>query len=114
MKIMVFDLTTDKLKHTYIIPKDQTVNNTAQYVNPIVEIGETCENTYLYVADVIQHGLLVYSLLENRSWRINNTKSNIFGHDTEAVTLNIAGETIELNDGILGMSLSPPNFFSKR
>lgn len=114
MKIVAFDLRKDELVHSYTIPEDQTESGNAQYVNPAVEVGESCDDTYVYVADIIKHGVLVYNLRENRSWRINNTRSNAFGDDPEARNLNIAGESVTLNDGILGMSLSPRGFFSKR
>ncbi|KAJ8665272.1 hypothetical protein QAD02_006934 [Eretmocerus hayati] len=113
-KILVFDLRTDQLLLKYIIPEAQTLNRTAQFVNPIVEVGDSCSNTYLYVADVLGYGMLIYSMYENRSWRLNNTKTNAFGNDPEARRLTIAGESIDLDDGILGMSLSPRGFFPRR
>lgn len=114
MKIVAFDLRSDQILHSYEIPDDQTEFGNAQYVNPVVEVGESCEDTYVYVADIIRHGMLVYNLRENRSWRLNNTQSNAFGDDPEARNLNIAGDSVTLNDGILGMSISPKGFFSKR
>jgi hypothetical protein len=113
-KIVVFDLGKDELLFKYVIPWSQTANSRASYVCPIVEVGDSCDDTFLYVADVLAHGLLVYSLYENRSWRLDNMPNNAFGNDVEATNLTIVGENIDLTDGILGMSLSPPGFFASR
>ena len=113
-KLMAFDLKTDELLLRYGIPDDQTANNTAQFVNPVVDVGESCDDTFVYVADVLGQGVLVYSLKDNFSWRLNNTRGNAFGHDPEATNLTIAGESFELTDGILGMSLTPKGLFNKR
>ncbi|XP_058809130.1 major royal jelly protein 1-like [Phymastichus coffea] len=114
MKLLAFDLKTDQVLLKYIIPEDQTVSRKAQYVNPVVEVGDNCQDTYVYVADVIKHGLLVYSLRENRSWRLDNTPGNAFGNDPQAGRIVIAGEPIDLTDGTLGVALSPRGFYSKR
>lgn len=111
---MIFDLFTDRLVHKYIVPNDQTLNGRASLVTPIVEVGHRCENTYVYIADVAEHGLVIYNLQEDRSFRINNTRGNAFGADADAMNMTIAGESFDLTDGTLGMSLSPPGFFKHR
>lgn len=110
---MIFDLFTDRLVHKYIIPSDQTFGN-ASLVTPIVELGATCQDAYLYIADVSENGLVIYNLREDRSWRVNNTRGNAFGPDPDGMYLTIAGESFDLTDGTLGMSLSPPGFFEHR
>lgn len=114
VKLLAFDLKTDQLILRYQIPDDQTAGGTAQYVNPVVEVGDNCKDTFVYVADVLGHGLLIYSVRENRSWRLSNTRTNAFGNDPEATTLTIAGETFDLNDGTLGVALTPRGLFTKR
>ncbi|XP_043288897.1 major royal jelly protein 1-like [Venturia canescens] len=114
MKIMVFDLNTDQLIHTHILSDETSLNGMASYVTPIVEIGATCLDTHLFVADVIRHGMMVYDLRRDHSWRLNNTYGNAFGNDSDVSSLTIAGETFDLIDGTLGMSLSPPGFSDKR
>lgn len=113
-KILIFDLETNQLIHKYIIPDDQVLYGKAAFVTPIVEVGETCLDTYLYVADVDQNGLLIYDLYRGYSWRVNNTRGNAFGPDDDAMNITIAGESFDLTDGTLGMSLSPPGFFKER
>ena len=115
-KVLIFDLSTDRLIHKYVIPDYQTFNGKASLVTPIVEIGKTCLDTYLYIADVEQNGIEIYDLKSDRSWRLNNTRGNAFGPDpeTDAMFITIAGEKFDLTDGVLGMSLSPEGFFDKR
>lgn len=113
-KILIFDLATDKLIHKYEVPANQALYGKASLVTPIVDVGETCLDTYLYVADVDQNGLLIYNLYLDFSWRVNNTHGNAFGPDDDAMNITIAGESFDLTDGTLGMSLSPPGFFKHR
>ncbi|KAG7191013.1 hypothetical protein KM043_007059 [Ampulex compressa] len=113
-KILIFDLGTDRLIHKYVVPNDQVLNGKAALVTPIVDVGKTCLDTYLYVADVDQNGLLIYDLYRDHSWRVNNTRGNAFGPDDDAMYITIAGESFDLTDGTLGMSLSPPGFYVHR
>ncbi|XP_034942656.1 major royal jelly protein 1-like [Chelonus insularis] len=114
MKIMIFDLFTDRLIHKYIIPSSQTFGE-ASLVTPIIElVNGTCNNAILYVADVSENGLVIYNLIQNRSWRLNNTQGNAFGPDPDGMNITIAGESFDLTDGILGMALTPLNLFEER
>lgn len=114
VKILIFDLATDQLIHKYVIPDDQVLYGKAALVTPIVDVGKTCLDTYLYVADVDQNGLLIYDLYRGYSWRVNNTRGNAFGPDDDAMNITIAGEFFDLTDGTLGMSLSPYGFYNER
>ncbi|XP_012288242.1 major royal jelly protein 1 [Orussus abietinus] len=114
VKILIFDLSTDQLIHKYVVPDDQSLFGNASLVTPIVELGRTCLDAYLYIADVEQNGLVIYDLRRDYSWRLNNTEGNAFGPDDDAMFITIAGETFDLTDGTLGMSLSPPGFFQHR
>ncbi|XP_076240397.1 major royal jelly protein 9 [Calliopsis andreniformis] len=113
-KILIFDLTTDQMIHKYVVPDDQALYGKAAYVTPIVDVGKTCLDTYLYIADVDQNGLLIYDLHHDYSWRVNNTRGNAFGPDDDAMNITIAGESFDLTDGTLGMSLSPYGFYDER
>lgn len=99
--------------HKYVIPTEQLASDSS-LVNPVVEVGYRCLDTHVYVADVLAHGLFIYNLKENRSWRLPNTEGNAFGPDIPQMNITIAGETMTVTDGILGLSLSPPGFFDKR
>lgn len=113
-KILIFDLATDRLIHKYVVPDDQVLYGKSALVTPIVDVGKTCLDTYLYVADVDQNGLVIYDLYRDHSWRVNNTRGNAFGPDEDAMYITIAGETFDLTDGTLGMSLSPLGYFNHR
>lgn len=113
-KILIFDLATDRLIHKYLVPDDQVLYGKAALVTPIVDVGKTCLDTYLYVADVDQNGLVIYDLYRDHSWRVNNTRGNAFGPDEDAMNITIAGEWFDLTDGTLGMSLSPLGYFAHR
>ncbi|OAD60749.1 Protein yellow [Eufriesea mexicana] len=113
-KLLIFDLATDQLVHKYVFPSDQVLYGKAALVTPIVDVGKTCLDTYLYVADVDQNGLLIYDLYHDYSWRVNNTVGNAFGPDDDAMNITIAGESFDLTDGTLGMSLSPIGLFNDR
>lgn len=113
-KILIFNLDTDELIHRYVIPPDQVLYGKAALVTPIVDIGRACLDAYLYVADVDQDGIFVYDLYKNNSWRLSNTPGNAFGPDEDAMNVTIAGESFNLTDGILGMSLSPVGFYDHR
>ncbi|KAK0077406.1 hypothetical protein PV326_010071 [Microctonus aethiopoides] len=113
MKIMIFDLITDQLVHKYEIPRTEAFGM-ASLVTPIVEVGATCLKSVLYIADVAEYGIVVYDLEADRSWRLNNTRGNAFGPDSDATNITIANESFDLTDGTLGMSLSPPAFFKER
>lgn len=114
VKILIFDLETDRLIHKYVVPDDQVLYGKAALVTPIVDVGKTCLDAYLYVADVDQNGLFVYDFYNNYSWRLNNTYGNAFGPDDDAMNITIAGEWFDLTDGTLGMSLSPAGFYEHR
>ncbi|XP_043677833.1 protein yellow-like [Vespula pensylvanica] len=113
-KILIFDLDRDELIHKYVVPADQVLYGKAALVTPIVDIGKTCLDAYLYVADVDQNGIFVYDLYKNYSWRLSNTAGNAFGPDKDAMNITIAGESFDLTDGTLGMSLSPVGFYDHR
>lgn len=63
-----------------------------------------CQNTVVYVTDVTGFALLVFDLKAKKSWRVTNKL--LFPHPTYG-TYVIAGETFDLMDGPLGLSLSP-------
>lgn len=63
-----------------------------------------CGNTMAYMADVTGFGLVVFDLHRLKSWRIEN---KLMFPDPDFGTHTVAGESFDLMDGILGMTLSP-------
>lgn len=64
VKLDIFDLKTDKHIKRYIIPKNQTSQDSL-FTNIVVElINDNCEDAFAYISDVFQYGLVVYSYKE--------------------------------------------------
>lgn len=108
-QLLVFDLRSDRLIHRYKFPVTQVRTGMSLFVTPVVDVrdpGPTgrCENTMVYIADVTGFGILVYDMQRSRSWRTHNKL--VYPHPIYG-TFNVAGETFDLMDGVLGMALSP-------
>lgn len=63
---------------------------------------KNCKEAFAYVADSIGFGIIVYSLHQNKSWRV---KHNFFHIDPMLGTFSVADVTFTWNDGIFGMAL---------
>lgn len=104
-KVLVFDLTNNSLIKKVRIPDDVAYNatGTGLLVNIIVQTsGCNCENTYVLITDVVGFGLIVYD--GSDIWRLN---SRYFEADPTKTLFVINGESFELQDGILGLALTP-------
>ncbi|XP_060523183.1 uncharacterized protein LOC132700081 [Cylas formicarius] len=105
--ILAFDMKTDKLLHSYEIPAQQH-QNVSLYVTPIVEvesITNSCQKTFVYLADSDAGSLVVYDYENNKSWSIRH---ETFRPDPVFNKYRVAGTTFEVADAILGMTISPP------
>ncbi|CAH1129711.1 unnamed protein product [Ceutorhynchus assimilis] len=105
-QLLAFDLKTDKLLYKYEVPYEQ-YQNVSSFIAPTAEIEDfknKCENTWVYVADSVAPSLLVYSLKQNKSWRIQDKS---FEPDPNYNTYTIDGDTFEVADGILTVALTP-------
>ncbi|XP_050297854.1 major royal jelly protein 3-like isoform X2 [Anthonomus grandis grandis] len=105
-QVLAFDLTTNQVLHRHEFPDDVV---TQQYVlvTPEVDVRDPttgCKNTFVYVADVLGFALLIYDVANDRSWRIQD---KTFYPYPNYGTFTIAGESFDLMDGLLGMTLSP-------
>ncbi|KAJ9588884.1 hypothetical protein L9F63_017824 [Diploptera punctata] len=69
--ILVYDLHTDRLIRRYNFKPEDT-NPQTFIANIAVDIGKTCDDTFVYASDELGHGLLVYSWAENTSWRVEH------------------------------------------
>ncbi|KAK4874684.1 hypothetical protein RN001_014044 [Aquatica leii] len=106
-KIVVFDLNTDKAILRYALP-DEFIKQDSLYSNIAVDVHQNqedaCANAYAYIADVWRFGLVVYSLKENRSWRVTD---HLFYPDPLASAYKLHGLDFEWTDGIFSLALSP-------
>lgn len=101
-QIIVFDLKTDKLLWRYRLPKKQ-VKIGSLFSNIIVDIrGNDCENAYAYLTDVWRYGLVVYSWLQDDSWRISHP---FFYPNPLLCKYEVHGVEFRWTDGIFGMAL---------
>ncbi|XP_069674644.1 protein yellow-like [Periplaneta americana] len=102
--ILVFDLKTDRLIRRYDFKPEDT-NDRTFIANIAVDIGKTCDDTFVYASDELGHGLLVYSWEQNTSWRVEH---GYFHPDPLKGDFNIAGLNFQwFEEGIFGIALSP-------
>ncbi|XP_034939876.1 major royal jelly protein 1-like [Chelonus insularis] len=105
-QLLAFDLHTDRLIRRVKIPKSVAQNNLSKHgllVTPIIETsGVHCSRTYVYMADVTGNGLVIFN--GTTVWRL---ESPVYAPQEIAATVTIANESFYLDDGILGMALSP-------
>lgn len=59
-----------------------------------VDTARGCSNAFAYVPDLTTYGLIVYSLRDNRSWRVTH---NYFHLNPLAGNLRISGKLSSLN-----------------
>lgn len=108
-QLIIFDLNTDNRLYTFKIPLSQFHPGLSNFVTPIIDVRDPppygrCSNTMVYMADVTGFGLVVFDLHRLKSWRIEN---KLMFPDPDFGTFTVAGESFDLMDGILGMTLSP-------
>ncbi|KAH8298694.1 hypothetical protein KR018_006897, partial [Drosophila ironensis] len=100
-KIVVYDLKTDNLIVRYSFPETQ-IKEDSLHSNIVVDIGVDCEDAHAIVSDVWRYGLLVYSLSQNRSWRVTNYN---FSPNPIASNFIIYGLNFQWLDGVFGLSI---------
>ncbi|XP_059470371.1 protein yellow-like [Neocloeon triangulifer] len=108
-QVLTFDLKTDRVINRYRIP-DSVLKSDSLPVTIEVEYPRgTCgkpTDAILYIADVTAYSLIVANLATGRAWSV---KDKTVYPSPEAGTYDIAGESFELMDGILGLALGPKN-----
>lgn len=103
--INIYDLNTDQKIRRYEFRPEDTNANTF-IANIAVDLGETCDDAYAYFSDELGYGLIGYSFRENKSWRFMHS---FFMPDPLRGDFNIDGLNFQWGEeGIFGMSLSPP------
>lgn len=103
--INIFDLNTDQRLGRYEFRSEDT-NANSFIANIVVDIGESCGDAHAYFSDELGYGLIVYSLRDNKSWRFMHS---FFMPDPLRGDFNIDGLNFQWGEeGIFGMSLSPP------
>ncbi|CAH1996583.1 unnamed protein product [Acanthoscelides obtectus] len=102
-EIIIIDLKTDRIVQRYSIPADQ-VTPTSNLASVVIDVTEdTCLNAYAYIPDLGGYGLIVYSLRDNRSWKVRH---NYFYLEPLSGEFYIAGHHFQWNDGIFSVELT--------
>ncbi|KAJ8687629.1 hypothetical protein QAD02_023423 [Eretmocerus hayati] len=109
-QLLVYDLKSDEVIFKIEIPDKIAQNEQGKslLVKPVIEIIENrCNNVTAYIADMGGHGLIVWN--NNRLTRFEN---KLFDPEPQNADITIAGETLHLLEGILGLALTPKEFFN--
>ncbi|XP_055911760.1 uncharacterized protein LOC129945820 [Eupeodes corollae] len=115
-QILVFDLATNTLIHRHRLPLVVYRKDASRLVNLIVDISDPapnglCWKALVFIADTGFHGLIAYDVASNHTWRIEN---KLMFPDPDFGTFSIAGEKVDIMDGIVGMSITPRHFRGER
>ncbi|ALC39708.1 yellow-c [Drosophila busckii] len=109
--ILVFDLKTDQLLRRFPIPADQLKEDTFM-ANIVVDVEpDQCDNAYAYIPDLGAYGVIVYSLQDNKSYRV---KHNYFHFDPLHGDFNVGGVNFQWTDGVFGLAVGPKNADNSR
>lgn len=104
MTLIAIDLKTDTIIRKYIL-KDTDVKPNSFIANLVVDVvPEQCDKAYVYMSDLSEYGIIVYSWEKNDSWRTNH---HFFHFDPLNGDYNVKGYNFQWTDGVFGMSLSP-------
>lgn len=110
-KIVVYDLKTDRELFQYEIPESH-IKEDSLFTNIIVDIRDgQCNDAYAYITDVWRYSIVVFSLRTERSWRTTN---HFYQPTPAACDYTLHGLNFQWNDGVFGISLSPPDAFNER
>ncbi|XP_059054989.1 L-dopachrome tautomerase yellow-f2-like [Achroia grisella] len=104
--VIVFDLKTNKQILRYNLKETDLVNErtTGGLTSITVDVDpKSCEDAYAYINDLATNGVIVFSMKERDSWRINHSS---FVHDSNALNFSVAGNVINWKDGIFSIALS--------
>ncbi|XP_053969498.1 major royal jelly protein 1-like [Anastrepha ludens] len=108
-QIVVIDLATNKALHRYRLPEAMFKRSISRFVTPYVDVLDPpphgrCQRIFVYMADATGFGIVVYDVQRAQSWRIENKYTY---PDPDFSTHTIAGESFELLEGTIGLSVTP-------
>ncbi|KAG5883602.1 hypothetical protein JTB14_025176 [Gonioctena quinquepunctata] len=104
-KLVVFDLYSDQIVRTVLLP-DGVLRPSTLLTNLVVDesIQGRCDSSFVYMTDTAAPGMVVYDGTRDQAWRLSHP--TMFP-DPDFSDYEIAGETFSLMDGVVGMSHSP-------
>ncbi|CAH0564872.1 unnamed protein product [Brassicogethes aeneus] len=101
--LYVMDLNNDQIIHSHQFPSS-SISAASNFASITVDVTKNnCQNAYAYMPDLAGYGLTVYSLRNDRSWRVTH---NYFYLEPHAGEFTIAGHTFQWNDGVFSVELS--------
>ena len=111
-QLLLFDLGSDTLIHRYRFDSSLYTPVASLFINPVSVVRDArrnaCKESMIYVADVTNHGLVVYDYKNQRAWRVESQwmyPDPDFGNHTGA------GESFVLMDGIFGLASDHENLY---
>ncbi|KAJ8939824.1 hypothetical protein NQ318_014951 [Aromia moschata] len=104
--LIIMDLQTDKVIHRYVFPQDQLRPTTTLASVTIDVTKDACDNAFAYFPDLGGYGLIIYSLKENKSWRVTH---NYFFLEPLAGEFLVSGHNFQWNDGVFSVELTDLN-----
>lgn len=105
-QLLTFNLKNNKLISRYRFTDAQVLNQSL-LITPVIDIRDpqgTCQDTFVYIADVEGFQLIIYDHKNKDAWSIRN---NLFYPYPTYGKFTIMGESFNLMDGLLGLALSP-------
>ncbi|XP_013138187.1 PREDICTED: protein yellow-like [Papilio polytes] len=112
--IVVYDLKTDEEIVRYELKSTDLVNerSSAGLTSITVDVDKkSCDDAYAYINDLATEGMIVFSLKNMDSWRVNHRS---FVHDENAMNFTAAGYVINWKDGLFSVTLTDPDTKGKR
>ncbi|KAL1494154.1 hypothetical protein ABEB36_009798 [Hypothenemus hampei] len=102
-QLIIINLKNDEIIHRYNLPEDVLTPATVLASLTVDTPKGSCRDAYAYFPDLAGYGLIVYSLRENQSWRVNH---NHFHLEPLAGEFTIANHTFQWNDGVFSVELT--------
>jgi hypothetical protein len=101
--LIIMDLTSNRVvqRHEFNSSLLRPATNLASVTVDIS--NDECNNAFGYIPDLGGFGLIVYSLRENRAWRVNH---NYFFPEPTSGEFSIGGHEFQWNDGVFSVALS--------
>ncbi|XP_044272822.1 L-dopachrome tautomerase yellow-f2-like [Tribolium madens] len=101
--LVIMDLKTDKVLQYYQFPAN-LLRNTSNLASLTIDMtNNNCRDAFAYIPDVGGYGLVVYSLSQNKAWRVNH---NYFYLENTVGEFSIGGHEFQWNDGIFSIAIT--------
>lgn len=102
-RLLIFDISTDLAIINYVFP--ETITNNGNFLYDLVI--DDVDGGYAYITDNsgTDPGIIVYSMKQNRAWKVRDEASMRASHD--AVEFRVNGTAVSAPINIAGIALGP-------